>query len=193
MSILFCWENGDAELWRNEFSSRLPDREFNVHPDVRSIYDVQYILTWMPPIGDLKRYPNLKAIFSIGAGCDHILRDPEVPRDIPIVRLIDDASVRDMSHFALHWALHFQRNFHIYAKQQRIRRWQRQPYHTVDEHCVGVLGLGGMGTPIARLVVTAPEFQALSIPLHAGTDVNQKGMFGRLGAALRYMIWGSSS
>ena len=26
-----------------------------------------------------------------------------------------------------------------------------QPYHTVDEHCVGVLGLGGMGTPIARL------------------------------------------
>ena len=151
MSILFCWENGDAELWRNEFSSRLPDREFNVHPDVRSIYDVQYILTWMPPIGDLKRYPNLKAIFSIGAGCDHILRDPEVPRDIPIVRLIDDASVRDMSHFALHWALHFQRNFHIYAKQQRIRRWQRQPYHTVDEHCVGVLGLGGMGISIARL------------------------------------------
>ena len=48
------------------------------------------------------------------------------------------------------------------------------------------------GAPIARLVVTAPEFQTLSIPLHAGTDVKQQGMFGRLGAALRYMIWGSS-
>ena len=49
------------------------------------------------------------------------------------------------------------------------------------------------GTPIARLVVTAPEFQTLSIPLHAGIDVKQQGMFGKLGAALRYMIWGSSS
>jgi len=49
------------------------------------------------------------------------------------------------------------------------------------------------GAPIARLVVTAPEFQTLSIPLHAGTDIEQQGMFGKLGAALRYMIWGSSS
>lgn len=47
------------------------------------------------------------------------------------------------------------------------------------------------GTQIARLVVTAPEFQTLSIPLHAGVEVEQRGMFGRLGAALRYMIWGS--
>ncbi len=48
------------------------------------------------------------------------------------------------------------------------------------------------GAPIARLVVTAPEFKTLSIPLHAGIEVEQRGMFGRLGAALKYMIWGSS-
>ncbi len=48
------------------------------------------------------------------------------------------------------------------------------------------------GAPVARLVVTAPEFKTLSIPLHAGIEVEQRGMFGRLGAALRYMIWGSS-
>ena len=49
------------------------------------------------------------------------------------------------------------------------------------------------GAPIAHLVVTAPEFQTLSVPLHAGTDIKQQGIFGRLGAALRYMIWGSST
>jgi D-alanyl-D-alanine carboxypeptidase (penicillin-binding protein 5/6) len=48
------------------------------------------------------------------------------------------------------------------------------------------------GAPIARLEVTAPEFKTLSIPLHAGIEVGQRGMFGRLGAAFRYMIWGSS-
>jgi D-alanyl-D-alanine carboxypeptidase (penicillin-binding protein 5/6) len=48
------------------------------------------------------------------------------------------------------------------------------------------------GATVARLVVSAPEFKTLSIPLHAGIEVGQRGMFGRLGAALRYMIWGSS-
>jgi D-alanyl-D-alanine carboxypeptidase (penicillin-binding protein 5/6) len=48
------------------------------------------------------------------------------------------------------------------------------------------------GAPIARLEVTAPEFKTLSIPLRAGIEVGQRGMFGRLGAAFRYMIWGSS-
>ncbi len=48
------------------------------------------------------------------------------------------------------------------------------------------------GAPVARLVVSAPEFKTLSIPLYAGIEVGQRGMFGRLGAALRYMIWGSS-
>ena len=151
MSILFSWKNGNADLWQREFATRLPSQQFRVYPDVGPVDSVEYALVWMPPMGDLKRYPNLKAIFSIGAGCDHILRDPDVPRSIPIVRLVDDVSVRDMSHFALHWALHFQRNFHLYAEQQRDGIWQRHPYLDVSEHCVGVLGLGGMGTPIARM------------------------------------------
>ena len=151
MSVLFSWESGNADLWRREFAERLPDHKFHVYPDVENIDDVEYALVWMPPTGDLKRYPNLKAIFSIGAGCDHILRDPEVPKDIPIVRLVDDVSVRDMSHYALHWVLHFQRNFHLYAEQHRAGIWQRHPYRDVSEYCIGVLGLGGMGTPIARM------------------------------------------
>ena len=48
------------------------------------------------------------------------------------------------------------------------------------------------GAPVARLVVTAPEFKTLDIPLRAGIEVGRRGMFGRLGAAIRYMIWGSS-
>lgn len=152
MSIVFSWEHGNADLWRREFASRLPGHDFQIFPDVEDVDSVEYVLTWMPPIGDLKRYPNLKAIFSIGAGCDHILRDPDVPRSVPIVRLVDDVSVRDMSHFALYWVLHFQRNFHLYANQQRDGVWQRHPYLDVSDHCVGVLGLGGMGAPIARAI-----------------------------------------
>ena len=47
------------------------------------------------------------------------------------------------------------------------------------------------GTPIARLVLTAPDFETMEIPLLAGADVGQVGVFGRLGAAISYMVWGA--
>ena len=48
------------------------------------------------------------------------------------------------------------------------------------------------GDQIAKLVVTAPGSEALEVPLYAGADVGQLGVFGRLLAALKHIVWGSS-
>lgn len=47
------------------------------------------------------------------------------------------------------------------------------------------------GTKIASLVVTAPDFKSIEVPLVAGADVARVGVFGRLGAAISYMVWGA--
>ena len=47
------------------------------------------------------------------------------------------------------------------------------------------------GSRIARLVVTAPDFETMEVPLLAGADVARVGIFGRLGAAIAYMVWGA--
>ncbi len=47
------------------------------------------------------------------------------------------------------------------------------------------------GTEIAKLVIAAPDFDTLEVPLVAGADVAQVGVFGRLGAAIGYMVWGA--
>lgn len=47
------------------------------------------------------------------------------------------------------------------------------------------------GTPIARLVVTIPGRQPLELPLVAGEDVEQLGLFGRFNAAVKYLVWGA--
>ena len=47
------------------------------------------------------------------------------------------------------------------------------------------------GAQIAKLMVTAPGFDTLEVPLLAGADVDRIGVFGRLGAAIGYMIWGA--
>ena len=49
------------------------------------------------------------------------------------------------------------------------------------------------GDQIAVLTITAPGIKAREIPLRAGANVEQLGLFGRLGAAVKYIIWGSSS
>ncbi len=49
------------------------------------------------------------------------------------------------------------------------------------------------GTTIATLTIEAPDMKARAIPLIAGTNVERLGLMGRLGEALKYILWGSSS
>ena len=46
------------------------------------------------------------------------------------------------------------------------------------------------GSDIAKLGVEAPDVPTLSVPLKAGGDVNRLGFFGRIGAALHYLLQG---
>ena len=48
------------------------------------------------------------------------------------------------------------------------------------------------GTPVARLVVTAPGRDPVEVPLVAGEAVERLGLLGRLGAAVGYLVWGGS-
>ncbi len=50
----------------------------------------------------------------------------------------------------------------------------------------------GKGDKVAELHITAPDTKNLSIPLFAGAGVDKLGMFGRLSAAVSYLVWGSS-
>ena len=46
------------------------------------------------------------------------------------------------------------------------------------------------GDDVAKLVVTAPDVEPVTVPLVAARDVPQLGLFGRLGAALKSILWG---
>jgi len=40
-------------------------------------------------------------------------------------------------------------------------------------------------------VVSAPDMPSRSLPLFAGAEVDQLGVVGRIGAAVKHVIWGS--
>ena len=47
------------------------------------------------------------------------------------------------------------------------------------------------GTELAKLVIEAPDTPRVELPLFAGADVDRLGVFGRLGAAVSFLVWGA--
>ncbi len=147
-SILFAWPDGDPAFWKRHMQSVLGSIDFRVFPDAGDRGDIEYALVWRHPVGDLVTYPNLKGIFSLGAGVPYVLHDAALP-DVPLIRLQHPELTRDMVHYAVYWVLHFQRKFHIYRTQQAGRQWARQLYSGSHNSRVAVLGLGNIGRKIA--------------------------------------------
>ena len=75
MALLFICEGEDSTDWEAALRAEIPDLDFRVWPDkVGNPDDIDIALTWQPPRALLASFPNLKAILSLGAGVEHILR-----------------------------------------------------------------------------------------------------------------------
>jgi glyoxylate/hydroxypyruvate reductase A len=150
MAILFYSRFDDPKVWREAILEVLPGADFRVHPDsVGDPADIEYAIIWKPEPGALARFPNLKAMFALGAGVDAMVGDRSLPKRVPLVRLVDPAMTRGMSEYVIHWVLRYHRDFHVYAEQARERVWKRFPARPTPERSVGVMGLGELGADAA--------------------------------------------
>jgi len=150
MALLFKSAWDDAGEWTRRIQAEEPELEVRVWPEVGEATDIEFALVWELPPGDLKRYPNLKAIFSLAAGVDHILGDPELPEGVPIVRMVDHSLTAQTSEYAIYHVLRYHRNMHLYEGFQRERRWQQLPPYAVARRRVGMLGIGALGQNAGR-------------------------------------------
>ena len=169
ISVSEFWE--DEKVWRQWVQSELPEIDVRVYPDVGNENEIEYAVVWKHPHGILKRYPNLKAILSLGAGVDHILSDPDLPKDLPIVRLVDVKLTHEMCFHALHWVLHFHSDHYLYMKQQLDRKWHQQGSIQPEDRTVGIMGLGNIGRGIGESLIDQ-GFKVL------GWGANQKSSLG---------------
>ena len=155
MSILLAstdfWE--DMDVWSNGLQAAMPEMDIKVYPDEGDVNDIEYAVVWKHPRGILKKYPNLKAILSLGAGVDHIISDSELPKGLPIVRLVDKKLTHEMYLHSLHWVLHFHSNQYLYRIQQQSREWIQQSSVQSEDHTIGIMGLGNIGKAIGDSLV----------------------------------------
>jgi glyoxylate/hydroxypyruvate reductase len=141
------WPTAD---WMAAMRKAAPQLEMHSWPDVGKVEDITYAAAWLPPPNVLKGFPNLKVIFSLGAGVDAILKDPTLPAGIPIVRVNDpDLTNRMSEYIVLHVLLHHRQQRRIDANQAR-RVWDSFPTHAAKDLSVGIMGLGVLGQDAAR-------------------------------------------
>lgn len=63
-----------VEVFRKAFTRDLPEVGFASDAEQVAPEDVRYLMTWTYPENLAQRYPNLEAIFSVGAGIDQMIR-----------------------------------------------------------------------------------------------------------------------
>lgn len=148
-AILFRSSSPYAQRWREELARHLPDLDFRIHPEIGDPAEIETAVMWKPPPGLLASLPNLRLIVSLGAGVDHLLDDPALPRHVPIMRLVDPHMVAAMSEYVLTQVLRLHRQDLTYLDQQREIVWKEHRQPNAGERRVGILGLGQFGADAA--------------------------------------------
>jgi len=136
-------ERGTA--WADALAASFPELKTVNWPYDGDPAAIDYALVWQPPKGELKRYPNLKAIFSVGAGIDHLASDPDLPAGVPVVRMVEPGLTAGMSEYVTLAVLNHHRFMLDYAEQRRAKAWKELPQLPAEARQVGILGLGVLG------------------------------------------------
>ena len=150
MTILLAVTGWDPNPWIERMRALLPDHAIATPQTLEHRAAIRYALSWRHAPGALAGLPNLQAIFSLGAGVDHMFGDPLLPQ-VPIVRVVDPDLRDRMSEWVVMHALLHHRQQPRYSRQQAQRLWdddENQP--AARDMRVGVLGLGVLGADSAR-------------------------------------------
>jgi glyoxylate/hydroxypyruvate reductase A len=158
-ALLIATTGWDVESWARRIRVTLPDhpilcaeRDGQYGGPEEALTAVHYVLAWKPRQDLLDRLPDLRVLFSLGAGVDHIFGLPHLP-DVPIVRIVDRDLTARMTEYVTWQVLHHLRRGFDYAEQKAGRAWRDLPQPAARHVTVGLMGLGVMGSDAAEVLV----------------------------------------
>jgi len=154
MVISFYSNADDAEKVLESLRQHLANRNvrhpveaWSEHTDPSAVI---YSVSWNAPDNFFIGMKNLHAAMSLGAGVDHLIRNPSLSTTVPIVRLSDAGMGQKIAEYVLYAALQGQRQFDSYRKQQQKKIWQPLADIAAADYRIGIMGLGVIGSIIAN-------------------------------------------
>ncbi len=155
MAILLSTKASTMQDWRAALLAIDPELDVRLFPDAGAPEEIEAAVVWTShDMAELRRYPNLKLVVSMGAGVDHLLRPPGPPPGVPVARLVDVRLTQAMSEWVLLNVLRFHRQDPEYRRQQRERVWEELDAPDTQQRRIGFLGLGALGSDAARKLLS---------------------------------------
>ena len=139
------------------FRKAFPGIELRMGNDIASlgpIEDIDVAVCWFPPHGLLAQLPKLQLIQSLAAGIDHIAADADLPRHIPLCRIVDTTMAAGMKAYVCWAVVQQHRGMAAYVVSSMAGRWEEQPVVSPRHHRVGIAGLGTLGMACAEALAT---------------------------------------
>jgi glyoxylate/hydroxypyruvate reductase A len=147
--ILLSVTGFNPQRWHDLLSA---NREVVLKPDGAEDPSITYAVVWKQPANVLAKLPNLRAIFSIGAGVDHLFNDPGLP-DVPIVRVVADNLTQHMVEYVVWRVMDHHRQGALFRGQQQKKIWHEPPQRPAADISVGIMGLGELGRAAAKVLL----------------------------------------
>lgn len=151
--ILVAVGGDDPSLWMPVFAEAFPaenavwyDRDV---PDA-VLRKTGWLIAWAPDDDLFAKVPNVRAVFSLGAGVDHIFRGHSKPPKVPVIRYVGADLTNRMSEWVVMQCLMHLRQHQRYARQQAKAVWKPLDQPGADAIRVGIMGLGVLGRDAAR-------------------------------------------
>ena len=153
MAILLSTKAHTMQDWKAALLAVDSSLEIRLFPDAGDPAEIEAAVVWTAhDMMELRRYPNLKLIVSMGAGVDHLLRAPGPPPGIPVARLKDVLLTSAMAEWVLLNVLRFHRQDPEYRALQQRKEWLELSAPSTSERRIGILGIGELGSASARVL-----------------------------------------
>ncbi|MTI08793.1 2-hydroxyacid dehydrogenase [Curvivirga aplysinae] len=159
MTIALLTSNEDPAEWKQEVEKQLGE-EIQVWPEIENREAVEYVLASAPPKGAIANLPNVKAVQSLWAGIEHITSDPDFPKHLPIIRMVDIGLTEGMQDYVLGHVMLHHLNTIRYINAQKKKHWDPIDPPLARQRKVAMLGLGKLGEACAQTLRQA-GFQVL--------------------------------
>src|SRR4028119_409225 len=154
MAVLLSPKPAARGAWRAALLAEDPGLDIRMFPDAGDPAAIEAAVVWTShDMAELRRYPNLRLIVSMGAGVDHLLRPPGPPPGVPVARLKDARLTQGMTEWVVLNVLRFHRQDLEYRALQAERRWEELPAPETASRRVGILGMGELGGAAAAALL----------------------------------------
>ena len=148
MSILFYCTFKNKNDWLKTIRKKFNNENVYTLDQKPDFSKIEFAIIWNLPDKILKKLNNLKIIFSLGAGVDHIINLPSYKKT-PIVRVKDPNMAERMSNHVHSQILSYQLKLTLFHQAQDKKKWLGEQYSKLNsDMTIGIMGFGFLGKTV---------------------------------------------